>query len=173
MRRMFGRLFPRSMSHRASLRHMGPKLPEEPVEAGGRCIRIRSGKPKLIAVDGDPRVLNLIARAAEPWYHVIAARDSSWPRAWLLQYPDVAAIVATDQLSCADGAELLERCQMIRRDVLRVLITPRVDAADQVRALMTGVAQRLVEWPMCVESLRVAIDPASLGYEVSSEALVA
>src|SRR4051812_1403918 len=67
-----------------------------------RVLRIRSQKPKLIAVDPDPDVLNFIATAADPWYHVIAARDSCWAKAWLLQYHDISAIVVSEHLSCGE-----------------------------------------------------------------------
>jgi DNA-binding NtrC family response regulator len=154
MRRWFGRSHSDSCGDSCS----GTQLILRPAQT--RVLRLRSQKPKLIAVDPDPEVLNFISAAAEPWYHVIAARDSCWAKAWLLQYHDVGAIVVSEHLSCGEGDDLLDRCRIVRPDVLRVLVTPRIESRRSVGALMHGVAQRLVEWPMSVESLRGAIDPA-------------
>lgn len=181
MLRLFGRLFHPACTSDCGHDRGGGAAASQPVTAivrrnpigSERVLSIRSAKPKLIAVDADPHVLNFIARVAEPWYHVIAARDSCWAKAWLLQYHDVGAVVATESLSCGEGAELLERCAVVRPDVLRVLVTPDTTSRRSVGAATRGVAQRLVEWPLDEGALRMAIDPSRLGIEVTPHALVA
>lgn len=181
MLRLIGRLFHPACTNDCGHEPGGGAGASQPVTAivrrsglgTERVLSIRSAKPKLIAVDGDPHVLNFIARVAEPWYHVIAARDSCWAKAWLLQYHDVGAIVATEYLSCGEGADLLERCAAVRPDVLRVLVTPDATSRRSTGAAMRGIAQRLVEWPLDEVALRTAIDPSRLGIEVTPHALVA
>jgi DNA-binding NtrC family response regulator len=132
-------------------------------------MRVRSArKPRLLAVDPDPAVLDFITSAAGPWYSVIATRNSGWARAWLLQYDDIAACVTSEQLAESLGVDLLERCRTIKPGALRVLVTPRVDDSDMVKALLTGLAHRLVESPMCRENLGMAIDPAAVQDAVSA-----
>jgi DNA-binding NtrC family response regulator len=132
-------------------------------------MRVRSTKkPRLLAVDPDPAVLDFITNAAGPWYSVIATRNSGWARAWLLQYDDITACVTSEQLAESLGVDLLKRCRTIKPGALRVLVTPRVDDSDMVKALLTGLAHRLVESPMCRENLGMAIDPAAVQDAVSA-----
>ena len=126
-----------------------------------RLIR-RSNKPCLMAIDPDPAVLNFITNIASPWYRVIGARDAGWARAWLLQHNDIVACVAGEKLATAQGVDLLDRCRIHEPRMLRILVTANIDAADPVRALLAGVAHRLVESPMCKENLGMAIDPMHL-----------
>ncbi len=122
----------------------------------------RSLKPRLMAVDPDPAVLNFITSIASPWYSVIGARDPGWAKAWLLQHKDIVACVAGEKLASAHGVDLLDRCRNQQPSMLRVLVTANIDGADTVRALLGGIAHRLVESPMCKESLGMAIDPSHL-----------
>ena len=132
-------------------------------------MRIRSTKkPRLLAVDPDPAVLDFITNAAGPWYSVIATRNSGWAKAWLQQYDDIAACVTSEQLAESLGTDLLMRCRTIKPGALRVLVTPRIDDSDMVKALLTGLAHRLVESPMCRENLGMAINPAAVQDAVSA-----
>ena len=126
----------------------------------------QSHKPRLMAVDPDPAVLNFITNIASPWYSVIGARDPGWAKAWLLQHKDIVACVAGDKLSAKAGVEVLDQCRSQQPSMLRVLVTANIDGADTVRALIAGIAHRLVESPMCKENLGMAIDPIQL--QVSS-----
>src|SRR5438132_1982875 len=132
-------------------------------------MRIRSTKkPRLLAVDPDPAVLDFISNAAGAWYSVIATRNSGWARAWLLQYDDITACVTSEQLAESLGVDLLKRCRTIKPGALRVLVTPRVDDSDMVKALLTGLAHRLIESPMCRENLGMAIHPAAIQAAVAT-----
>lgn len=137
-------------------------------------MRVRSAhkKPRLMAVDPDPAVLDFITAAAGQWYSVIATRDSGWAKAWLLQYDDIVACVTCEQLREALGVELLDRCRTVKPSALRVLVTPRVDDKDMVKALLTGIAHRLVESPMRPENLGMAIDPESIRDAVTAATAV-
>jgi DNA-binding NtrC family response regulator len=115
-----------------------------------------------MAVDPDPAVLNFISSIASPWYSVIGARDPGWAKAWLLQHKDIVACVAGDKLTSAHGVDILDRCRHQQPSMLRVLVTTNIDGADTVRALLAGIAHRLVESPMCKENLGSAIDPMQL-----------
>jgi DNA-binding NarL/FixJ family response regulator len=125
-------------------------------------LMLRSKKPRLMAVDPDPSVLNFITDIASPWYSVIGARDPGWAKAWLLQHKDIVACVTGEKLPAANGVDLLTRCRTQQPSMLRVLVTPDIDAAGPVGALIEGVAHRLVESPMCPENLGMAIDPMQL-----------
>lgn len=122
----------------------------------------RSLKPRLMAVDPDPAVLNFITNIASPWYSVIGARDPGWAKAWLLQHKDIVACVAGEKLTSAHGVDLLDRCRHQQPSMLRVLVTANIEGADTVRALLGGIAHRLVESPMCKENLGMAINPMYL-----------
>jgi hypothetical protein len=122
----------------------------------------RSSKPRLMAVDPDPNVLNFISDIASPWYSVIGARDPAWATAWLMQHSDIVACVAGEKLSTANGVALLDQCRGHQPSMLRVLVTGNIDGAGPVKALLGGIAHRLVESPMCRENLGSAIDPIRL-----------
>jgi DNA-binding NtrC family response regulator len=125
-------------------------------------VRPAKKKPRLVAVDPDPAVLDFITAAAGRWYSVIATRDSGWAKAWLLQYDDIVACVTSEQLREASGVDLLDRCRTVKPEALRVLVTADVDDREVVKALLTGIAHRLVEAPMRQENLGMAIDPESV-----------
>ena len=170
MRRLLGRWFPRlfprfarlSIGGRAPTRGqaVAPNATLKP-SRGGQLVRTR-GKPRLMACDPDPAVLNFISTIAAPWYSVIAARDPGWAKAWLNQYHDIVACVAGEKLTSDQGVALLDRCRNTQPSMLRVLVTENIDSADTVKALLTGIAHRLVESPMCQENLGMAIDPEQL-----------
>ena len=169
LRRLLSRLFPRfarSTARPNSAQHgqaVAPGATLNTVGGGNKpLMRVRSNKPRLMAVDPDPAVLDFITAIASPWYTVIGARDPGWAKAWLLQYSNIVACVAGEKLTSTHGVELLDRCRNHQPSMLRVLVTSNIDAADSVSALLAGIAHRLVESPMCKENIGMAIDPMQL-----------
>ena len=162
--RFVSRLFSRSNRSPLQMRGQGQAIaPGASLKQGESApLMRRSHKPRLMAVDPDPAVLNFITNIASPWYSVIGARDPGWAKAGLLQHKDIVACVAGEKLSSAHGVDLLDRCRHQQPSMLRVLVTANIDGADTVRALLGGIAHRLVESPMCKESLGMAIDPSHL-----------
>jgi hypothetical protein len=169
MRRLLARLIQALLPRRAAHCALFPREHPTAIPAATRLktsdttrLARRSHKPRLMAVDPDPKVLNFISDIASPWYHVIGARDPAWAKAWLMQHPDIVACVAGEKLSTANGVALLDQCRGHQPSMLRVLVTGNIDAAGPVKALLGGIAHRLVESPMCRENLGSAIDPSHL-----------
>ena len=169
--RLIAHWFPKAQPAAVSMRAVPRNLA---ISAGARLkadkvssLARRSHKPRLMAVDPDPAVLNFISAIASPWYSVIGARDPGWAKAWLFQHKDIVACVAGDKLSAAHSVDLLDRCRIQQPSMLRVLVTANIDGADTVRALLAGTAHRLVESPMCKENLGPAIDPRQLQASVT------
>ena len=69
-------------------------------------MRTRAHKPRLMACDPDPAVLDFITAIASPWYSVIGARDPGWAKAWLLQHRDIVACVAGEKLTSGEGLKV-------------------------------------------------------------------
>jgi hypothetical protein len=173
LRRIFPRWFPRRAPRHTLA--MACSLKAQAVAPGATLkitdykplARTRTLKPKLMACDPDPAVLDFISAIASPWYSVIGARDPGWAKAWLTQHPDIVACVAGEKLASAEGVDLLDRCRRQQPSMLRVLVTQNIEGTETVRALLGGVAHRLVESPMCQENLGMAIDPGQLRASVS------
>ena len=140
-------------------------------DTGNRLAR-RSNKPRLMAVDPDPAVLNFISDIASPWYSVIGARDAGWAKAWLMQHKDIVACVTGEKLNSGISIDLLQKCQSAVPNMLRVLVTEQPDEKQNVDALMSGLAHRLVQAPVGRESLGVAIDPMQIRLQADRDTTV-
>jgi DNA-binding NtrC family response regulator len=124
--------------------------------------QIRHAKRKLLVLNQDAQVCQAINNIAREFFQVIQSDSPQWAIAWLGQYPDVTVFLVDEELPQGSGSELLRRCQAMRPDVLRVLMSQSVSDPRILRARQRGIAQTLVQKPISRSSLLSGIMPQAI-----------
>jgi two-component system KDP operon response regulator KdpE len=127
-----------------------------------------SNKPKILVIDDEPQIHNLLARAleAEGYTHVGAETGQAGLQALATMSPD--ALILDMGLPDIDGASVLGNARLFFTRPI-IIISARADAASKIKALDLG-ADDYVEKPFDIGELLARLRAAARNKSVSMDA---
>ncbi len=126
--------------------------PEKPTPAG-------SGKPNVLFVDDDPRILNALAALFRQEYNVQIAEGGAAALEIMARGP-IQVIVSDQRMPGVTGVELLQQVRKLSPSTVRMLLTGYTDLASLVGSINHGEIFRFVMKPWENDELRVALAEA-------------
>jgi CheY-like chemotaxis protein len=114
-------------------------------------------KPRILCVDDDPSLLDLLSRQLRGDYDMTTAVSGEEALKVLSETPAVAVIVADMNMPRMDGATLLAHVKKHAPTVVRVMLTGESDQAVAAQAVNTGQIFRFLPKSCTREQLRQAI----------------
>lgn len=117
-------------------------------------------KPRILCVDDDAALLDLLDRHLRTDYDVSKARSGEEALAVLAVASDIAVVVADMNMPGMDGATLLARFRSEAPAIARVMLTGESDQAIAAQAINSGQIFRFLAKSCTREQLRRAIAEA-------------
>jgi response regulator RpfG family c-di-GMP phosphodiesterase len=114
-------------------------------------------KPRVLCVDDDPALLDLLSRQLRSDYEVTTAPSGETALAALNESSAIAVIVADMNMPRMNGATLLAQVKKVAPTVVRVMLTGESEQAVAAQAVNTGQIFRFLVKSCTKEQLRHAI----------------
>ncbi len=144
----------------------------------------RSGKPKILIVDDEAKVLSSISETLTPFYDVLTCTSAETALDILENNAFVACIISDMRMPHKSGKEFLMQSQTLAPLVPKILMTAYADADDVVSLLNQGTLFRHVQKPWngqrlseilneAVEECRQRVEVGMLSRGISIESVEA
>jgi len=133
----------------------------QPDHAAARAVsgarRAEGGrKHGILAVDDEPRIVQLLRRELGREYRVFTAGGGS-EALKILEAEDVTLIIADQRMPEMNGSELMEKVVERRPETVRILLTGYTDLNALVDAVNRGQIYRYVSKPWEPEELKIIV----------------
>ena len=119
-------------------------------------------KPKLIAVDDEPDMLDFVLRALRESYHVTACRTAEEALGHL-EKQEFDVLLTDQQMPGINGIDLLDRLSAVAPNMVKVLMSGFADVSEMHRLVRDCGIHGVVVKPIDSQTLLAAIERA---YEV-------
>jgi eukaryotic-like serine/threonine-protein kinase len=130
--------------------------PQAPAAAASPAA---SGKPGVLFVDDDERILNALRMLFRQDYAVETAEGGE-AAIGILQRGGIQVIVSDQRMPGMTGVELLRKARVIAPNAIRILLTGYTDLASLVGSINQGEISRFVMKPWDNDELRKALAEA-------------
>jgi len=120
---------------------------------GVGAAAVSGGKPKVLLVDDDPRVLAGLRRQLHRDFRVVTAGDGVEALTLLSADGDFAVVLSDMRMPGLDGAGLLARVRVASPRSTRILLTGQTELSAAVRAIDDGQIFRFLSKPCPPEAL--------------------
>ena len=117
-----------------------------------------SENPKMLCVDDDPAILELLVDALEMKYEVFTAENALDGLAILKDQPEINVVISDHYMEGMNGVDFLKEVQQIRKNSYRFLISGYMDLVDILPKIESGIITRFIKKPWSVNSLYRILD---------------
>jgi response regulator RpfG family c-di-GMP phosphodiesterase len=132
-------------------------------------IRVESdGRPKLLLVDDEARILQALADLCVMDFDVFGV-TSGQEALVILEAEDIAVLVADQRMPRMQGSELLTNAAVLRPDTTRILLTGFSDIDAVVEAVNQGKVYHYVTKPWNPEALVTLLRAAAERHHIVTE----
>jgi|AACY02.5.fsa_nt_gi Response regulator containing CheY-like receiver, AAA-type ATPase, and DNA-binding domains len=121
-------------------------------------------KPRLLAVDDEPDILDFLERVFRRHYVVLRAGDADQATAVLADTPP-AVLVSDQRMPGRTGLELLEEVSKSHPEITRCLLSGFSDLPEITAAAESGLVHAYVVKPVDSKRLREAVEEARARHE--------
>lgn len=118
------------------------------------------GKPKILIVDDESDILDLLYRTFYREFRVVKAESGQAALARLVQHADTAVIIADQRMPRMNGTELLRQVAQNYPNIIRIILTGYTDVDNLVDAINTGQVFKYITKPWAAKELRDIIQQA-------------
>jgi response regulator RpfG family c-di-GMP phosphodiesterase len=125
-----------------------------------------SGRPRVLCVDDEARVLASLSRVLRAWFDVATAESAAKGLEVIRDQGPFAVVVSDMRMPGADGAAFLAAVKQVTPDTVRILLTGQADLDASVRAINRGGIFRFLQKPCPPEQLRATLDEAVEQYRL-------
>lgn len=117
-----------------------------------------SDSPKILCVDDDKGILELLEEALEVKFNVFTADNAKDGLTIINAEPDIHIIISDHYMEGMNGVEFLTEVQKLRKDSFRFLISGYMDLVDILPKIESGIVTRFIKKPWSVNSLYRILD---------------
>ncbi len=146
------------------LRLEPPALPNEPLAEPSDVFRKvfhgRSGKPKILVVDDEKRVLRSLSELLMDDYDIIACTNAETALDILETNSFIAVVLSDQRMPKTNGVQLLLDAQHIAPLVPKILMTAYSDVEEVMQLINEGQIFRHIQKPWNIERLRDSLKQA-------------
>lgn len=123
---------------------------------------------RILAVDDDNDVLDVLQRALEDDYEVLVASSGEKALELLRQGP-VDLLITDQRMPEMSGVHLLEQAKRINPDMVRIILTGYTDPADLIDAINRGEVYRYITKPWELNDLLLTIRQGLESYQLQRD----
>ena len=120
----------------------------------------RPMKPKVLVIDDEADILDLLYRTLHREFHVLRANNGPEALDILEREQDVAVIVSDQRMPLMSGTEFLSLTAERYPDIIRIIVTGYTDVDDLVEAINSGKVFKYVTKPWDDEDLKQSVRKA-------------
>ncbi len=116
-----------------------------------------SPKPKILCVDDEISILNILTRGLSEDYDVLSALNGPAALEQLKRNPDILVILSDQKMKDMSGTEFLAEAQKINPDPIRIMVT----AYSEVQLIMDSINQgnvyKFILKPFDMEDIKITV----------------
>ncbi|GAB4356488.1 MAG: hypothetical protein Fur0042_25790 [Cyanophyceae cyanobacterium] len=120
----------------------------------------RPMKPKVLVIDDEADILDLLYRTLHREFRVLRANNGPEALEILEQEQDVAVIISDQRMPLMSGTEFLSLTAERYPDIIRIIVTGYTDVDDLVEAINSGKVFKYVTKPWDDEDLKRSVRKA-------------
>jgi len=115
-------------------------------------------KKKILCVDDDPGILDLLNNALEDRFEVFLAPSGAEGLKVIEEHGDLHIVISDHYMQGMTGVEFLTQVQEIRPKSYRFLISGYMDLVDILPMIESGIITRFIKKPWSINSLYRILD---------------
>jgi DNA-binding response OmpR family regulator/signal transduction histidine kinase len=127
-----------------------------------------SQRYRILAVDDEPDVLDVLRAALEEQYEVFTASSGEEALA-ILQRQPVDLLITDQRMPQMSGVSLLERAKDFCPDAVRIILTGYTEPADLIQAINRGEVYRYLTKPWDLEELLLTVRQGLENYQLRKD----
>lgn len=124
-----------------------------------------AGRPPILIVDDDPRLLEAVTRMLHRRFEVVSAEHGNQAVA-LAAERQFTIVVSDYNMPGMNGVALLRAIRTMQPDAVRILLTGQADLSAAIDAVNEGSIFRFLEKPCASEVLIAALDAARVQHDL-------
>ncbi len=128
-----------------------------------------SEKRKVLFVDDEKSILNLVKRTLRKENYFVLLADSAAEAIEILKSDKVHVVISDQRMPDMSGTELLKKIKHLYPDIVRAVMSGYTSIAAVVDAINEGEVYRFIPKPWENEDLLIAVDQCLKHYDVLCE----
>ena len=119
----------------------------------------------ILVVDDDPTNLLILEKVLRPSYNVITAGSGNAALKILQREEEISLLISDQRMPGMSGTELLRESQLLRPDMVLMILTSNTDTETFIDAVVKSGALRVINKPWNVGDLLSAVEDSLRRYE--------
>jgi response regulator RpfG family c-di-GMP phosphodiesterase len=120
----------------------------------------RSGKPKILIVDDEAKILSTLSESLVSHYEILTCTSADAALDIIEGNAFIACIMTDMRMPKKSGMDFLAEAQVLAPLVPKILMTAEADADEMIKAINKGLLFRHVSKPWAVKKLIATLDEA-------------
>lgn len=118
---------------------------------------ISSTKAKILCVDDEISILNILTRGLTDDFEVLSALNGPQALSLLKQHPDTIVILSDQKMKDMNGTEFLAEAQKINPDPIRIMVTAYSEVQLIMDSINKGNVYKFILKPFDMEDIKVTL----------------